>query len=231
MKLNKILNNHSQIEIIDNSAKYGKLSTPYITNCTESQRMIAPNQAKIIQSESFDEGDEIFYFNFGVYIYENNYFIDDESVFILNNKLVKAGIIVEKVKIDQQQSDFFITRAMDWFIVTQSNLNWVQTGDIIIIRRFCYTEFNHDEKQYFYIEPIHIHLIINKDGIFPGDYFLLLENKIEINRFIGLETNIDNCGVFNNSEYLYKEKNLELAIKGKVYSLVKKDNIILALPL
>jgi len=197
-----------------------------IENCSEDQKMVAPNRATIINSNLFQKDDDIFYFNYNLYIFENNYFIRDNAVFLVNGKLNKPGIVVQKVRIDQFPTEFFKSRAMDWFQVVQSNQDNIQEDDIVIIRKNSCTEFNLDEDQYFFIEPPHIHLIINTHGIFPGMNFILVENKIEIDKYLGFKTDVENTGILENQEIIYKTKLLEVTIKNKIYSLVRKTDII-----
>ena len=214
------MRNYSVIGLIDNTKSGNFLDAVNLKGYSHLSKQKSPNKGKILSSSKFSK-DNICYFNEQnlIKLEEdfNKYAIHNSSIFMMNNKLQKKGVIVRRHQ-DKQDNNGFIFRTQDWFEIVDSNC--AVSAGLIIVRARTAVRFNNDdlELRYFVSED---NILINiNDGIFSGPAFKLIE--IISDGF----TSFKKRGLLNEEVVHFTEHEFSFMLGDKKYYLVKNENII-----
>ena len=197
----KALNDYSLVKIIDNTNP-DELAG-YARGYTENSELVDPTEAVIISSEKFLAGVTVQFTNYWSSSYNGQTFITNKSVFLVEDKLARAGVIVRK-DFTEQISNGFNFRGQDFFMVVASNMPEIKKGNIIIAKSHTAIRFNRNKKEYFFVNPSSI-LVVCDDEIKAGPCYLL-EPK--------------------NSGAIFKHAVFEIDIEGIKYSIVPEELLL-----
>jgi hypothetical protein len=217
----KLINSYTQIKQIDNTMT-GTIMDGSECKGYYSSRLMTPNAGKVINSNKFNVDDVILYTSSTDYIYKGTLLISDCAVFLVNDILIADGVIVEKQTYEQKTDSNFSLRTMDFFIVTQSNINSVKIGDVVTIKARACTRFNIDTKEFFFIPKSSIVLVINvENGIVAGPTFQKI--KVMSIKEFGIVIDDELKGMQNDRMFYFNDAEYRVTIDSVDYHIVRND--------
>lgn len=165
-----MFNSYCLVKTIDNTKTGNITDNVFVKGYSHLTKVISPNCGEIINSTLFNPGDIVYFYDYGAIDFGDKLAIKENDVFLCNGKLVKEGIIVKRINLDQN-SDGFVFRNQDWFIATRTSCN-VPEGCIIVSKANAAFKFNYNVKQYYFITPNNILMVFNNE-LLPGDSIVL----------------------------------------------------------
>jgi hypothetical protein len=206
------------LEPINNTKLDYMIDSAYEKGVTEYARLYIPNQG------IDKDGNMLHYFPYGSIFVNNNIVIDEENVFLINGYLNKPGVIVEKYYIKKDM----LCLEEKYFRILDSNIDGVNQNDIIIVTANTAERFNIDKKEYFYVRPANILLIMSPSGFLPGPANMLL--KLPDIDILGIDTDrLQNKGIHDNITYYFSDALYNININNTEYVIVAKKDIKLYL--
>jgi hypothetical protein len=208
------------IQIIDNTADMLGGSNTADNRQENSFRLTIPNLGIA------KNGDNVHYFHSNLRkLNTEHYYIPDSSIFLKNGDLIKNGIIVKKVWINKTFG-MNLEDEEKYFICTQSQIEEVSKGDVVIVNARTAYRFNYMYREYFYVSPANIILIMKpmEKEFHPGPGKLLLKEAV-IDHGFGITQGLKYAGDLNNCRYHFNEAEYEIEIDGINHYVVKESEI------
>lgn len=168
------------------------------------------------------DGVHSYFIPIGLYKIGDTYLVPKDNIFLQNKKLTQPGIIVTSKPMTQKAT--LNIRTQNFFTVTQSNIDSIKIGNVIITRPFTSHRFDFEGEERFYIQPQNIALNI-RSAILPGPDFMLLKTRAQKMDFFA-EREIEGRGwTASGKEMYFTKRAFDINIKGDYYAVVKQSDI------
>lgn len=206
---------------IDNTTLDNLIHTTYEKGYSEYNRLYIPNEG------INDNGDTVHYLPYGsIAINPGLVAVHKNNVFLKNGYLEKPGIIVEK---------YYISKGMDgillgdekYFRVVDSNIDSIFKNNLVIVMAGQANRFNYNKKEFFFVKPSKILIVLSNKGIDAGPDNIMLESMDT--DILGIADN-SNKGTYNNETYYFAEALYDFVIANTKYMIVNKKDIKLTKP-
>lgn len=147
------------IKLIDNTKTGSLLDDVYVEGYSHISKQLFPNKGIVKYSKDIKSGSEVYFYNYGMHKYKDMHLINSKNVFMVNNKLVKEGVVVVRQRHKQG-----MIRTQEWFVVEQANCE-VPVGSIVVSVAGTAYKFNQDKKQKSFISRDNILFYLANKGI------------------------------------------------------------------
>lgn len=216
----KPLNGHTIIDMIDNT-KTGSILDGVNAVGYRTSKLMAPNMGRVYRSNIFTTGDILVFDNVGIDSYYDKFYIKNSSVFLVNNELIKPGVIVNSVPFNQESIKGFSIRNMNFFMVKQTNIDSVKIDCLIIIKPFSFVRFNENNEEKFFIAENNIYIKSDFKGVDSGPNYKLLKRCTERD-ILGNINQIPNRAKNSEKTYIVGGHVMELELKNIMHLLYPK---------
>jgi hypothetical protein len=212
--------NKTIIKLIDNTKNNDLLDGVYRKGYSHFNRVTYPNTG-IVETSNIAQKDDIVMFNpIGMLPVTNGlHCIKNESVILINWKLYRKGIIVQRQTIPQISNNFHI-RDQEWFYVVSSNID-IPKKSIVVAKPSTSILFNYKNKKFNFLELRNIIFYIDTDIKCPSDK-MFLEKIVPDNPF---EKPKELMGIKEGITYYSKSKVADITVKSQSLLVVYKDDV------